>query len=518
MRNFRKRSLGEDSPSPSSSIMDQRKNPHYHRRPDYSFAELYSQLSPARDSGNNVMGKSSNFASYRRAPSLPPKLKVLCEIVAETPASTVERVLEDTGVRVSFEDVEEVLKLCYSYPGSAAKFLRWASSQLNSRHCAYAWDLFVDLLGKNSLFDAMWDAIKSMKKEFLLSLATFKLVFVNYVVAGRVQDAIMSFEVMDQYGIPRDVASFNSLLYAICKHGKTHLAEDYLLLVKGKVRVDADTYTILLEGWENEGDVGRARHTLSDMVIDLGWDNRNTRAYDSFLCTLIKGPDGIREAIKDFDAMAVRGCYPGMKFFKYAIDECVMKSDARSAKVVWDVIVGKNICIPNTVMYTSFISLHCSTQDFDSALKLLDEMVYQGVFPDSETYGVLFHFLIKHKRLKEATQVFKEMVKNEFVPVQQDCCTAIETFTAAGDPYMGIKVWRVMIENYNSGLDETGNLLVVGLRDMNRLPEAVKCAEDMIERGIKLNSATLTKLKQSLSKVGKTFVYEELLCKWKITK
>ncbi|KAL1536984.1 pentatricopeptide repeat-containing protein, mitochondrial [Salvia divinorum] len=80
---------------------------------------------------------------------------------------------------------------------------------------------------------------------------------------------------------------------------------------------------------------------------------------------------------------------------------------------------------------------------------------------------------------------------------------------------MGLKVWRCMIESYTCDLDETGNLLVVGLRDMNRLPEAVKCTEDMIERGIKLNSATLTKLKQSLSKIGKSFTYEELLSKWK---
>lgn len=72
-----------------------------------------------------------------------------------------------------------------------------------------------------------------------------------------------------------------------------------------------------------------------------------------------------------------------------------------------------------------------------------------------------------------------------------------------------------MVEYYRSDLDETGNILIVGLLDLNRLPEAVKYAEDIIERGIKLSSSTLSKLKQSLSKAGKLHVYDELLRKWR---
>ncbi|KAL0378002.1 UNVERIFIED_CONTAM: Pentatricopeptide repeat-containing protein, mitochondrial [Sesamum radiatum] len=515
MRNARKRSHGGDSSSSSSSKIDpSRKRHHNHHISTAPNFPIYNHVTPHRNSHQQIMGKRSSFISYSEVPSLPPKVKILCEIIARTPAVTVERVLEDTGIRVSEEDVEEVLKLSYGYPGSAVKFFRWSSFQLN-KHSPYAWNLVVDLLGKNCLFDAMWDAIKSMKKEQLLSLATFASVFSSYVIVNRVQEAILSFEVMDQYGVPRDTVALNSLLRAMCREGKTQQAEDYLGILKDKIRVDAETYAVLLEGWESEGDVGKARQTFSEMVVDIGWDTRNMPAYDSFLCALLKGPDGMHEVMKFFDMMRDRGCYPGMKFLKFSIDECVRKSDPKCAKVFWETMVGNNICKPDTVMYKSLISLYCNVKDFDSAEKLLDEMVYNGAFPDSETYGLLFHFLIKQRRVRDATPIFKEMVKNEFVPMQEDCSTAVKTYIDAGDPHMGIKVWRCMIENYTSDLDETGNLLVVGLRDMNRVPEAVKCAEDMIERGIKLNSATLSKLKQSLSRVGKAFAYEELLRKWK---
>ncbi|KAL2241449.1 pentatricopeptide repeat-containing protein At1g77360, mitochondrial-like [Sesamum indicum] len=515
MSNARKRSHGGDSSSSSSSKIDpSRKRHHNHHISTAPNFQTDNHVTPHRNSHQQVMVKRSSFISYSEVSSLPPKVKILCEIVARTPAVTVERVLEDTGIRVSEEDVEEVLKLSYGYPGSAVKFFRWSSFQLN-KHSPYAWNLVVDLLGKNCLFDAMWDAIKSMKKEQLLSLATFASVFSTYVIVNRVQEAILSFEVMDQYGVPRDTVALNSLLRSMCREGKTQQAKDYLGILKDKIRVDAETYAVLLEGWEREGDVGKARQTFSEMVVDVGWDTRNMPAYDSFLCTLLKGPDGMHEVIKFFDTMRDRGCYPGMKFLKFSIDECVRKSDPKCAKVFWEAMVRKNICKPDTVMYKSLISLYCNVKDFDSAEKLLDEMVYNGAFPDSETYGLLFHFLIKQRRLRDATPVFKEMVKNEFVPMQEDCSAAVKTYIDAGDPYMGIKVWRCMIENYTSDLDETGNLLVVGLRDMNRIPEAVKCAEDMIERGIKLNSATLSKLKQSLSRIGKAFAYEELLRKWK---
>jgi ferredoxin len=53
-----------------------------------------------------------------------PKIKLLCEILANTPSLSVEITLEEAGVRVTTEDVEEVLKLRYSFPGPIVKFFR----------------------------------------------------------------------------------------------------------------------------------------------------------------------------------------------------------------------------------------------------------------------------------------------------------------------------------------------------------------------------------------------------------
>lgn len=507
----KKRLHEEEESSSSSSKIDTNKKPHSSSASKYVPDDEISQ----KNSHEQKMSKYPNFISYLEVPNLPPKIKLLCEILATTPSVSVERFLEDTGVLVSVEDVEEVLKLSYGFPGPAVKFFRWAGFHLNDNHSPYSWNLIVDLLGKNCLFDAMWEAIKSMRRERLLSLATFASVFSSYVVVNRADEAFKVFQIMDQYGCPKDVVALNSLLSAVCMEGKTEQAKEFFVIAKDKIRPDADSYAILLEGCENERDVVRARQTFSEMLEDIGWKPGNVPANDSFLVTVLKGPDGMQEALKFFKTMKTKDCLPGMKFFKVAIDDCVRKNDAKSAALIWKGMVWKNGCRPDTGMYNSMISLHCNLKDFEFAKTLLDGMAYNGVFPNSETYNVFFHFLIGSRKLREASSVFAEMVKNEFVPSHANCCFAVKMYIENGDPYMAIKIWKYMVENYSFDLEETGNLLIVGLRDINRVQEAMKYAEDMIDRGIQLNSSTLTKLKQSLCRAGKASVYDDFLRKWK---
>lgn len=459
--------------------------------------------------------KRPSFPTYLETPNLSPKVRLLCEIIANTPSSTVEEVLHDTAIRVSPEDVEDSLKLSYGFPGSAVKFFRWSGHQLNDNHSPYSWNLVVDMLGKNFLFDAMWDAVKSMKKQGLLSLATFASIFSSYVIADRVREAIMTFDVMEQYGCPRDIVALNSLLSAICRDGRTVQAAEFLRNVRGLIRPDADTYAILLEGWESEGNCGAARQTFDEMVMDIGWDPGNVSAYDSFLNALLHGPDGRREAMKFFEIMRDRQCSPGMRFYRIGLQECVKTSDSKGAQLLWQTMLSRNICRPDTEMYNSMIALHCSCDNIVMARGMLDEMVCNGAFPDSETYNVLFRFLIRRRKLEEAFSIFSEMVQNECVPDLTNCNAAVSIYLDLGDVYKAIKVWKYIIENHDSGLEETGNLLVTGLRDHDRIPEAVKYAKDMIVRGIKLTSSTLSKLKHALVEVGKGPVYDELLRKWK---
>jgi pentatricopeptide repeat protein len=262
--------------------------------------------------------------------------------------------------------------------------------------------------------------------------------------------------------------------------------------------------------------VASARTTFADMVSMVGWDPRNVPAYDTFLSTLLMGYDGLREAMKHFDTMKDRGCFPGVKFFRLALEECLKCNDVRAAMLIWETLVARVGFRPDIQLYNLMIGIHCYDNQTDIANKFLDEMIYNGVFPDSQTYNVLFQYLIKYKKLKEASFVLNEMIKNEFFPNKTNCNAAIKAYMDSKEPYMAIKVWKCMMENYGeSDLEEAGNMLVVELRYHHMVPEAVKYAEVMIEKGIKLTSSSLSKLKQMLNEEKKPILYEELLRKWK---
>ncbi|MQL82823.1 hypothetical protein Taro_015291 [Colocasia esculenta] len=446
----------------------------------------------------------SSFSSYRDASDLPPKTRLLCEIVAKTPSTAVEAALDDAGVRVTAADVEEVLKLSYAYPGAALKFFRWAGAQLNHNHSPYAWNLVVDLLGKNFHFDAMWDAVKSMRTERIISLATFASVFGSYAAARRIDDALMTFEVMDLYGVPKDVTALNSLLSAVCREGLTAHAREFLDRARRKmIAPDADSYAILLEGCENEGDAKSAREMFEEMIARVGWDPANVAAYDSFLTTLLKSrsTEAIDEAIQHLKRIREWKCSPGVKFFRNALDTLLKAKDSRRASVIWEMLAWRHGCYPDVEMYNTMIALLCYINLTDEAFKYMDEMLTYGVFPNAKTYNILLQFLLKTKKLKDATSIFNEMVKNECGPTHENCTMALKVYLDSDDMKMAIRIWKYMVDKEMDPLEETGNMLITSLRDADKLPEACRYAEDMAERGIKLSSGTLSKLRSSLTKL-----------------
>jgi hypothetical protein len=79
-------------------------------------------------------------------------------------------------------------------------------------------------------------------------------------MVGRINEAVMSFDVMDRYDVEKNVVVINWLLNVTCREENQTLRkcgvsrEGY---GKGKVDFDGDSFTILLEGWEKESNVGK---------------------------------------------------------------------------------------------------------------------------------------------------------------------------------------------------------------------------------------------------------------------
>lgn len=469
------------------------------------------KLSESLQHENKVTRK---FPSYLEAPYLTPRTKMLCEIVSETPPSDLESALNNTGITPIPELVEDVLKLSYGSPAAAVSFFRWAG--FFHKPSVYAWNLMVDLLGKNEMFDQMWDAIRSMKKDGLVSLATFVSVFGSYCVVGRFDDAIMTFEVMEKYGVEPDVVTVNSLLSAFCQEkDQTQRAYNFLDKIKAKIPPNADTYAILLEGWEKEGNVAKAKTTFGEMVVRVGWDAENMASYNAFLINLVRGSQ-VEEAVKFLQVMKGKGCLPGLKFFTNALDILLKKNDSSHAVSLWDTMVGSGI-MPNLITFNAMIGLLCKNNDVRNAFRFLDQMPIYGVFPDSLTYNFIFECLVNIKKVREVASFFKEMTKNECPPTPANSAAAIEMLFDRDDPEMAIEIWNYMLDNQVVPLDESANVLLMGLCKLYRFSELKRFAYAMLDWKIIIHETTMKKLRNAFYKEGRSVrdTYDSLERRWK---
>ncbi|XVE57276.1 hypothetical protein DITRI_Ditri04bG0078400 [Diplodiscus trichospermus] len=463
---------------------------------------------------NNL--QPQRFPSYLDATDISPRARILCDLLTRASPHDIESALSSAGITPTSEDIQQVLGFSYNHPSSAVKFFRWAGRFV--KPSAYAWNIMVDLLGKNQSFEPMWDAMRSMKQEGLLSIATFVSVFSSYCTAHRFSEATMSFDVMDRYGVQQDVVAVNSLLSAICcEDNHMSVAIEFFDRIKTKIPPDGDTFAILLEGWEKEGNVAKAKNTFGEMVVRIGWSPKNISAYDAFLTTLVRGSH-VDEAIKFLQVMKGHNCLPGLKFFSNAFDILVKQNDETHIIPLWDTLVGGGL-LPNLIMYNAVIGLACNNNDVRNAFRFLDEMVFNGAFPDSLTYNMIFQCLVRNKRVREVGRFFIEMIKNECPPTGSNCVVAIKMLLENDDPEMAIDIWNYMAENCVSPLEESSNELLIGLVNLGRLVVVKTFAEKMLDKRINIFDSTMEKLKNVFYKEGRSLrdKYDSLSRRWKTT-
>lgn len=299
---------------------------------------------------------------------------------------------------------------------------------------------------------------------------------------------------------------------AICRQGnQTERAVEFFERIKTKISPDADSFAILLEGWEKEGNFAKAKITFGEMVIRVGWNPEHIPVYDTFLNTLLRGSQA-DEALKFLHIMKGKYCMPGLAFFSKALDVLIEQNDSAHAILLWDMMVSNGL-IPNLAMYNSMIGLLCNNYDIDMAFRFLDGMVFYGAFPDSLTYNMIFQCLIRNKKVRKVSNFFHEMIKNEWPPTPSNCTEAISMLFECDDPEAATEIWQYMADNCVLPLHDSANALLVGLCSIRRFTELRRYAEKMLSNGIEIYESTMEKLKSASCKEGKNArdVYDYLV-------
>ncbi|KAI3865897.1 hypothetical protein MKX03_024047 [Papaver bracteatum] len=452
-----------------------------------------------------------NYSSGLGNEILDPTSK-LCKIMIRCPKVGLEASLNESGIKVSTEMVEDVLHRFENGGMQAYKFFEWAQKQKYYTHSVRAYHIMIGSLAKVRQYQIMWDLVNKMRDIGILNVETFCIIMRKYTRAKKVDEAIYTFNFMDKYGITPNLAAFNSLLSALCKSRNVRKAQEIFESMKEDRFVpDAKTYSILLEGWGKAPNLPKAREIFREMV-DTGCQP-DIVTYGIMVDVLCKAGrvDEAVGVVKDMDSA---GCKPSTYIYTvlvhtYGIDNRI--GDAVDTFLDME----KNGVAADVTVYNALIGAFCKVNRFKNVPRVLEEMDRKGVVPNSRTTNIILNSLIKRGETDEAFSVFRRMMR-VCDPDADSYTMMIKMFCDNGELDKALKVWKVMNTKRFIPSMHTFSVLINGLCDKGEVSKACVFMEQMIEKGIQPSVPTFGKLRQLLIKENREDVLEFLVEKMKL--
>nr|AYM00549.1 pentatricopeptide repeat protein [Salvia miltiorrhiza] len=428
--------------------------------------------------------------------------KRVCKIMMSCPKLGLNTVLDQSGIRVSEDVAEKVLERFENAGMLAHRFFEWAGKQRHYEHSVRAYHIMIESMAKIRQYEIMWDLVNAMRGKEMLNIETFCIIMRKYARAQKVDEAVYTFNIMNKYDVPPNLAAFNGLLSALCKSKNVRKAQEIFDAMKNDLFCpDPKSYSILIEGWGRAPNLPKAREIFNEMV-DSGC-KPDIITYGIMVDILCKA-GRTDEAVGVVNEMELRGCQPTS--FIYSVLIHTYGIENRIEDAIDTFLQMERIGVkPDVAVYNSLISDFCKVSKFENAYKVVDEMDKKGVSPNSRTYNVLINALIGRGETDEAFKVFRKLSK-VCEPDADMYTMMIKMFCERDELEVAHKVWRYMERKLFAPSLHTFSALINGLCDKSDPSRA--CV--LMERGIRPGRHTFGKLRKLLLKEGREDVVEFL--------
>ncbi|KAI4337853.1 hypothetical protein L6164_016222 [Bauhinia variegata] len=431
--------------------------------------------------------------------------KQACKVMMYCPKLALDTALDQTGIRVSSDLVENVLERFENAGMLAYRFFEWAGKQRNYSHSIRAYHAMIGSLAKIRQYQIMWDLVNDMRKKGMLNVETFCIIMRKYTRAKKIDEALYTFNVMEKYDIPPNLASFNGLLSALCKSKNVRKAQEIFDSMKGRFVPDSKTYSILIEGWGKAPNLPKARQVFREMV-DVGC-NPDVVTYGIMVDVLCKAGrvDEAVEVVKDMDA---NGCRPTSFVYSVLVHTYGVENRIEDAIDTFLEMERKGIKA-DVVVYNALIGAFCKVNRFKNVDRVLNDMECRGVAPNSRTYNVIISSLIGRGQTDEAFRAFRRMIES-CEPDSDTYTMMIKMFCQRDELDMALKIWSYMRKKRFVPSMHTFSVLINGCCEKANVTKACVLLEEMIEKGIRPSGVTFGRLRQLLIKEGREDVLKFL--------
>ncbi|KAG6527345.1 pentatricopeptide repeat-containing protein At3g61520, mitochondrial-like [Zingiber officinale] len=301
------------------------------------------------------------------------------------------------------------------------------------------------------------------------SIVTFGILINRLCKSRFLDDALNVLDAMSSpdSGVSPDTVIFNTLIDGLCKAGRLQDGLSLLDRMKSSHACDPDcvTYSSLINAFCKAAELDMAHELLTRMEKERVAVNVVT------LNTFVTGM-----------------CRHGM--IGNALDFFQKK------KVEWPEVKG------NAVTYITLISAFLHSNNVGKATTLFDEMIKEGVSPDSTTYFTLISGLTKVGKLDDAYSNVLFMRKNGFRVDIKSYNTLISGFCKKKRLDKAFEIHNEMCE---AGLTPdiwTYNTLISGFCKKKRLDKAFEIHDEMCKTGLRPDIFTYNSLIDAFCKAG----------------
>mmetsp|Transcript_32866 Transcript_32866/g.52425 ORF Transcript_32866/g.52425 Transcript_32866/m.52425 type:complete len:634 (+) Transcript_32866:123-2024(+) len=187
---------------------------------------------------------------------------------------------------------------------------------------------------------------------------------------------------------------------------------------------------------------------------------------------------------------------------------CVSAEKVEQAKQILDVMEDAE-GVADVITYNTLMKGFAKSGHMDECYALFEALSKRSISPSQVTYGILLDGFINANQLEKAAQVFEKM-REEHVPMNTVLYTTlIKGFARAGEVDQAMKVYEQMRSERSMLPDLIAfSILIKANSDADRLEEALKLLESMLEQGLRPDEVIFNNLlagcaRQSNAELGK---------------
>ncbi|KAJ7962746.1 Pentatricopeptide repeat [Quillaja saponaria] len=439
--------------------------------PHFSTLQLFS----AQNLSDPVIFNVYKFDShYPQDPGLPQFLELLRKLPPFPSEEEAMAFLDESGIEANRDLVYLVIWELREEWRLALLAFKWGEIHncCDEKTC----NLMIWVLASSKMFSAAWSLIRDMHRSSMNTRQAMLIMIERYAYANNPAKAIHTFHFMEKFRLTPDQEAFHTVLGALCQHGNTEEAEEFMLINKKMFPLETKSFNIVLNGWCNISvDVFEAKRVWREMSKYC--ITPDATSYSHMISCFSK-VGNLFDSLRLYDAMNKKGWVPGLEVFNSLIHILTQENCLKEALKIVDKLKEKGLQ-PDAGTYNSMIHPLCEAKKLEEASIILNTMIEENLNPTVETY----HAFLDRTDYKGTLEVLSEVRKAGLVPTGETFLMILTKFLKMEQPVNALKMWVEMKRYEVAPSYSHYSIMVEGLARCRWLQKAKEFYEEMRSNG-----------------------------------